>query len=311
MGAKSTRRFILSTSDILIVVATITAIFLLDSTHALMATSSPSSRVIYGKDDALFGSIEEMQGDRPFGSFLDAGTGMHSLRWIASLRQKGMTDFCAITADENMQRQVQMEADALGVEDYGRILAGNWFASSKFGPALELHQQFDTILADYLIGAMDGFSPYRQEEIIPILSKYLKPSGRLYIVGLEPLPDEVAGPANVICKVRQARDACILLAGHRCYREYPQEWMQRQLNLCDSLQLLDSSSFPILYRHDTIVKQINVGRSKLQFFDNKQLVQGMKELLDDLDTQALHTTQSSGGRIQLGFDYVIAAEKIN
>lgn len=26
---------------------------------------------------------------------------------------------------------------------------------------------------------------------------------------------------EIICKVRKIRDACILLAGHRCYREYP------------------------------------------------------------------------------------------
>lgn len=38
-------------------------------------------RLVYGRNDALFGAIEKQQGDKPFGAFLDAGTGLHSLRW--------------------------------------------------------------------------------------------------------------------------------------------------------------------------------------------------------------------------------------
>jgi hypothetical protein len=33
------------------------------------------------------------------------------------------------------------------------------------------------------------------------------------------------------------QDACILLAGHRCYREYPMEWIQQQI-----LQLLQQKN---------------------------------------------------------------------
>ena len=119
---------------------------------------SASSRIVYGKNDALFGSIEEQQGERSFGSILDAGTGLHSLRWIASLAPKGMMKFTAITADKTMQHNVQVEADALGLLDQGDILIGNWFDPQA---PLELTEKYDTILADYLIGAMDGFSPYQ------------------------------------------------------------------------------------------------------------------------------------------------------
>lgn len=45
--------------------------------------------LVYGCDDLLFGHIEKMELQSPrrgdFGSFLDAGTGSHSLRWIASI----------------------------------------------------------------------------------------------------------------------------------------------------------------------------------------------------------------------------------
>jgi len=326
-------------------------------------------RMVHGKDDALFGCIEREHNTphpRPFGAVLDAGTGLHSLRWIATLPAKGMTSFTAITADETMRRNVQREADALGIRHLGQILMGNWFAesatsdndkstssnsiissssSSRITKSDFDHilngQLFDTILVDYLIGAMDGFSPYQQDLMLPKLAQYLKPNtGRLYIVGLEPIPDSVptsstSNPdANIVCRVRQVRDACILLAGHRCYREYPATWIERQLLLPIPTTTTIRSNhtktpsmpppqhywrhvctrrFPILYRHATIVRQINVARSKFPYFpstSNPSLVDAMRRLLDDLELESLQATQRSPtGKIQLGFDYVIVAER--
>lgn len=42
---------------------------------------------------------------------------------------------------------------------------------------------YDTILADYLIGAVDGFSPYEQDTIIKKLKDHLNPNGKLYVIG--------------------------------------------------------------------------------------------------------------------------------
>jgi len=61
---------------------------------------------------------------------------------------------------------------------------------------------------------MDGFSPYYQDLIFSRLSQHLHPKhGRLYIVGLNPIPDKVDGDGQIICEVTKLRDACILLAG--------------------------------------------------------------------------------------------------
>ena len=281
-----------------------------------MFSSNAKSRLVYGNDDSLFGSIEEQQGKKPFGHILDAGTGMHSLRWIATLGEKGMTAFTAVTADQTMQKNVQSEADALEVSHLGNVIIGNWFGDNPLDERLAAETTgnqepllFDTILADYLIGAMDGFSPYQQDLMIPKLAKLLKPGGRLYVVGLEPIPDTAPGDANIMCKVRQVRDACILLAGHRCYREYPVEWVERQIQTHDnSLQLINTSTFPILYRHETIVNQIKVARSKFRYFPTPELADKMRIVLDDLEAQSLQAT-AERGRIRLGFDYVVTAEK--
>lgn len=271
----------------------------------LLATPKMGERkFVYGKDDLLFGYIEEQQGGDPFGDILDAGTGMHSLRWIATLSEtRGMKSFTAITADATMQRNVQQEAGHLGVLEGNHVVIGNWFGK------LDLPmKQYDTILADYLIGAMDGFSPFKQDEMIPKLMKLLKPGGRLYIVGLEPIPDKVEGPANVICKVRQVRDACILLAGHRCYREYPLDWIKKQVEGIPELKLLETRQFPILYRFNTIQRQINVGRNKFSLFPTDALKKSMKEVLDDLERQSKDAT--AAGPIKFGFDYVVTIERL-
>jgi hypothetical protein len=269
--------------------------------HA-MSSLNAKSRLVYGQDDALFGCIEKHQGDKPFGKFLDAGTGLHSLRWIGTLEHKGMIRFTAVTADQTMQKNVQNEADALEISHLGDIIIGNWFGE----PPIELKDMYDTILADYLIGAMDGFSPYRQDEMIGKLLQYLKPTGRLYIVGLQPIPDKAPGDADIICQVRRVRDACILLAGHRCYREYPMDWIHRQITEQhnNELTLINSTTFPILYRHATIVKQINVARSKFPYFPSSELAEEMKKVLDDLEHKSKEATDRAGGRIRLGFDYM-------
>lgn len=226
---------------------------------------------------------------KPFGKFLDAGTGSHSLRWMASLvgdhvpshlMDFKMEEYTAITADEGMRQNVLREAKELGIEEYGRILIGNWQSSNGSNTLVETGknveeqelchgEMFDTILADYLVGAMDGFSPYYQDLIFPRLNKHLKPGGRLYVIGLHPVPHHARGDADIFCKVTRVRDACILLAGHRCYREYPVDWIERHLEKA-GLKVVQSSRFPIMYSHGAIVRQINVARSKLP--DRKSVV---------------------------------------
>lgn len=313
------------------------------STKMAKLDLSKIKKFAHENGDALFGYIEKCQMEDPsnkgsFGRFLDAGTGSHSLRWIASiiyrehllLNTNGassprvyMDSFTAITADENMRKRVYDEAKELGIVDKGDVIIGNWnegvgkdghidfSATNSSDGSKELlleGQQFDTILADYLIGAIDGFSPYFQDLIFNRLVPHLAPGGRLYVIGLQPIPDSVEGPANVMCKIRRVRDACILLANHRCYREYPLDWIERHLRR-SGLNVLQSRSYPIRYDHSTMVRQINVGRSKLRLFPTKGMATEMGKVLDDLEKESLEVTKKQvDGRITLGFDYVVVAE---
>ena len=318
--------------------------------------------------DALFGYIEECQvksspttttTNACFGNFLDAGTGSHSLRWIASIIHRdrllakkasngtsspvssssassaplvSLKSFTAITADETMRRRVSEEANELGI-DSTNIIIGNWnegvkvtnngdveFISSNDDTtnvdnnnktALLEGQLFDTILADYLVGAIDGFSPYYQDQIFHRLVHHLAPGGRMYIIGLQPIPDRVPGDANIFCKITKIRDACILLANHRCYREYPLDWIERHVTRA-GMRVVESRTYPIRYTHETMLRQINVGRSKLKLFPSTSMATEMGKVLDGLERESLEVTKKQpDGRITLGYDYVVVAEKEN
>eukprot|EP00953_Heterococcus_sp_UTEX-ZZ885_P020500 11468-Heterococcus_DN1.PRE.1 len=82
-----------------------------------------------------------------------AGTGTHSLRWLNGLSTTGWT---AVTADAAFAANMMQEL-SISEEQSAQIVIGNWQ-----DPAFLQHEKYDTILADYLIGAIDGFSPYFQ-----------------------------------------------------------------------------------------------------------------------------------------------------
>lgn len=58
--------------------------------------------------DILFTAIENMNAPRCWGRFLDAGTGVHSLKWIQQLQT---SEWVAITADNNMKAQITNDKD--------------------------------------------------------------------------------------------------------------------------------------------------------------------------------------------------------
>ena len=124
---------------------------------------------------ALFRHIEHLHAGSGWGRFLDAGTGVNSALWSTALPTER---WVGVTGDASHARQVAERAGAR-FRPQDRLIVGNWG-----DPALVKGEIFDTVLADYLVGAVEGFSPYFQ----PHLFKRLLPHvGRhLYVVGLDP-----------------------------------------------------------------------------------------------------------------------------
>lgn len=171
---------------------------------------------------SLFRFIEDLQRPRRWGSLLDAGTGVKSLEWIVTLPSDRWT---AVTASQNMADKIRDVLDTQA-RPQDRVLVGNWVNDS-----LLTGEKFDTLLVDYLVGAVEGFAPYWQDRVFERLRPLMNADGRMYIIGLEPYvpfrPETESG--RIIWEIGRVRDACLLLAGERTYREFPMEWIQRSL----------------------------------------------------------------------------------
>lgn len=110
------------------------------------------------------------------------------------------------------------------------------------------------------------------------LTKHLNPGGRLYFINMNPIPDE---PGNVISEIRRARDACILLAGDKPYREFPLSWMERHLQK-NNMKVIGVKSYSIIHTENSAIRQINVGRSKINHM-SPILKNPMISYLNDLE----------------------------
>lgn len=258
------------------------------------ADPSPKTRI-----SSLFRYIETLHLERRWGQVLDAGTGVKSLEWITTLATESWT---AITASHRMADKIRDEP-GISVRPQDRLLVGNWINNS-----LLTGETFDTVLVDYLIGAIEGFSPYWQGRLLERLRPLLRPDGRLYIIGLEPYVPFKPGTESgtVIWEIGRARDACLLLAGERPYREYPADWVLQRLGQA-GYRVAAIRHFPIRFGEQFINSQLDMCLDRLTRFACDDLATSMRRYVEDLRARAL-ALQSRYNGLRHGRDYVIAAE---
>lgn len=229
--------------------------------------------------DALFEWIAKVNGPE-FGDVLDAGTGAHSLSWLATLKARSLT---AVTVED------WRLGDLPSIAPGARIVRGEWT-----DPALLYGEQFDQVLVDYVIGSIDGHAPYFQYDYLERLKAHCR--GAVYLVGLEPPPRD----GSLLDQVCRVRDACILLAGHRMYREYPSElvsrWMERS-----GMRVTEVKRFPNRIGARFVNGQLDVAKRKLPLFKDRALAAAMERQVEELRASAL-----AKGDQTWGADYVIA-----
>ena len=244
--------------------------------------------------------IQRLQGDRPWGSFLDAGTGVQSIRWVADLDTENWT---AVSASPPHAEKVRAAIKQTHRPN-DRVVLGNWV-----DPNLLKGEQFDTVMADYLLGAIEGFAPYYQ----PYLFKRLRPltKGRLYVKGLEPYvptsrPDTNAG--RVLWEIGRFRDACMLHGGAIPYREYPAGWVVDNLRMT-GFEVIDVKHFHIRHKALFVNAQIDICAPMLEKLEDRNLAAALKARGKALRSEALDLIKSEGA-LNAGQNYLIAAKPV-
>jgi len=248
----------------------------------------------------LFGRIENLQGSNPWGHVLDAGAGGHSARWISRLDCQSWT---AVTASKPMADAVR-KATAGNKRAGDRIVVGNWI-----DPELLKGESFETLLVDYLIGAIDGYAPYWQSQVFTRLRPLVK--GRMYVTGVEPyVPFPAMTEAGeLVREIGCLRDSCLLLAGERPYREYPLDWVIHELDRA-GFRVTHARHHPIIYRHRFVNSQLDMCRDRVRNFKPKAPTESMIRYIDDLQSRAIAVLERADG-LRHGADYLIAAEPMD
>ncbi|UTW45433.1 class I SAM-dependent methyltransferase [bacterium SCSIO 12696] len=248
------------------------------------------------KVSSLLKKIEELQGDTPWGHVLDAGTGPKSLSWISRLPSQSWT---AVTAQSSM---VESARGALQVppRETDRIVLGNWVD----GSLLE-GERFDTVLLDYFIGSIDAFAPYSQEALLHRIAASVR--GTLYITGLEPyvpvVVDEEVG--SFVGDLARLRDACMLLARDRPYREYPSSWVAAQLRQI-GFTVTHTKYFSIRYRHRFLSSQLQICEDRVTRFTDPDLAAAMGKHIAQMRHRGELLIERNDG-LRYGRDYLIRA----
>ncbi len=248
------------------------------------------------KTSSLLKHIETLQGNQPWGHVLDAGTGAKSLAWIAGLPSERWT---AVTAQESMADSAR-QALTSPPRAADRIIIGNW-ADEELLPG----ERFDTVLLDYLIGAVDAFAPYFQEALMHQLAARTK--GSFYIIGLEPyvpvVADEEVG--EFVGDLGRLRDACQLLARDRPYREYPAQWVVAQLQRV-GMTVTHTKYFRIRYRKQFLAGQLDICESRVQRFADPSLAAALLDHIAQVRRRGEALIDQHDG-LPYGRDYVIRA----
>jgi len=251
------------------------------------------------KPPGLFRRIEELQEDVPWGSFLDAGTGTNSIGWVASL----LTDrWTAVSGSEAHAIQVRDAAEPVR-RPQDRIVVGNWA-----DPKLLVGECYDTVLADYLLGAVEGFAPYFQSRLFTRLRPLVR--SRLYVVGLEPYiaVEPVDAPGRLVWEIGRWRDACLLLAGERPYREYPAEWTVAHLEAA-GFRIVAAHRYAIRYKERFVNSQIDMCVPRLAALPDRGLAEALAAHGESLRRAALESIAREGC-LRHGHDYLLAAEPV-
>ncbi|MEM1145606.1 MAG: class I SAM-dependent methyltransferase [Pseudomonadota bacterium] len=251
------------------------------------------------KTPKLFKAIETLHGDAPWGHVLDAGTGAHSLTWVQSLPTDRWT---AVTAQRLFVEEARSALPSTPRKQ-DRIVFGNW-ANGE----LLVGETFDTIILDYLIGAVDAFAPYFQESLMSLLASRL--TGSLYVIGLEPYvplveQDEVG---QFIGDLGRMRDACQLLARDRPYREFPSTWVQAQL-LRAGLRVSGAKYFPIRYGRKFLENQLSICANRVDTFADPELARAMSNRIFAMREQG-NALIDQHGSLRYGKNYVLRATRV-
>jgi len=233
------------------------------------------------------------RGDEPWGSVLDAGTGGQSLAWL--LEQETLS-WTAITGSRELLDGLRDQFGAR-MRRQDRLVEGRWS-----DPHLLSGEVHDRVIAHYLLGAVERLDPHFQHRLFRRLRPLV--GRRLYVIGLEPLQEPGTDAEVAARDVIHFRDACLLHAGERPFREYPLWWVLD--NLRDSgFEVIETRCFASLLSVGFVNRVVGAALQGLGGLRDQELAAGLRGHGEGVRDRALRV--AARGPQRWGTDYLIIA----
>lgn len=217
-----------------------------------------------------------------WGEVLDAGAGFGSMCWLLRQAHRSIT---GVTASKSGTYGFhKMQSAAASSDARVEVVLGNW-RDEQFLK----ERQFDVVVADYLLGAVEYHWPHGADQMMDRLLDAVRPGGYLLIVGMEPYEEVLdAGSSwqdRVVLDVEALGDAAAALAGSATYRELPERWVQHQIHRRAEFKLLASKQFPMTLSAKSLRKQLEFAREKASGIANAGLQKTFRKRADQLEQE--------------------------
>jgi len=220
----------------------------------------------------------------PWGDVIDAGTGPDSLTWLASCPVRSIT---AVTANETARSLAWTMTKQYLDPALDSVVAGNWK-----NPDFMRGKQFDTVVADWLLGSVEFFAPHYQVGLVRRLKQLVKPGGWIMINGREPDNLKTNGTGNqLMLEIDALRDAATVLGQRHPYRELPQWWVEEELGAV-GFKALKSNSAPLHLSPDYVQSQLDWAHREIKTVEDDTLRTALETRHQALLSQAKETTSA-------------------
>ena len=225
-----------------------------------------------------------------WGSVLDAGAGISSMCWLLHQNYQTITEITATKygryGAKGLRKILSNNGDSQNSQnDDVDVVVGNWKEDDFLNG-----QQFDVVVADYLLGAVERHWNYGQETMMHRLLNAVKPNGYLLFVGLEPYEIMLSRQNlkdNLVLMIESIGDAASLLAGVSTYRELPEEWVHSQVNRRgNEFRVIETKQFEMTLTEASLGRQLDYAKKMSLKIDDSSLsaafverVRGLREKL--------------------------------
>jgi len=238
---------------------------------------------------------------RARGRVLDAGTGGGHMTALLAARRP--VELVSVSLDDSSFARAGERLPAGAVDRVVFILG------DLADPGFLAGRTFDLVVGDYLLAAVAGHRPFREDQVLRSLVSRLARDGLLVLTGMEPFEPRRSREGEVVWAILRWRDALAILGGDEPYREVPGWWAAERLREAGMKAREPLHSEPLRWSPAGLRAVADSGLRAAGRAGDPRVLSTARARLGALCREAEGLARSGGkdGRLAWGRDWVVLA----